>query len=195
MDPLLISAWFSWMFTLRRVCKSSRSVTVTWALWELRHNNENYRMAFYLSLVLIKASKLSATKYKQLTKCWTVTCWWCKCINMYCSTQIESRLTPVLLPSDRLLLFQLPTPPHSCRPTRSLLWTDHKIVSSLNISQERWLHPKPHNQHPLSSTVSVSRHNRCFSQFLSQNIYYRLRPPPCWSRQEQKRASGLIFPE
>lgn len=34
MDPLLISAWFSWMFIFNRVCKSSRSVTITCALQE-----------------------------------------------------------------------------------------------------------------------------------------------------------------
>lgn len=92
----------------------------------------------------------------------------------------------MLLPSDQQLLSQLPAPPPSCQPTRSLPRTDHKTASFLNILLERWLRPKQHSQRLPCSTVSLSRHSRLFSQFLSRNSGYHSRRLPYWPQQERE---------
>lgn len=151
-DPLVMRAWFSWMFALKRVCRSSRSVTVTWALRNFQSDIGHRDSTERQSVASMETSR---------------------------SISQTGDLTPMLLPSVQQLLCQLPTPAHASQPRRSFQWTDHKTVWSLNTWTEQSPRPRQHSRRLPDSIVSVSKRNRRFSRFLSENTDHHRRQPPC----------------
>lgn len=165
-DPLVMRVWFSWMFALRRVCRSSKSVTVTWALKNLQNDIGHPDSTERRCVASMETSR---------------------------SVIQTGSLTPMLLPSVQQLLCQLPTPAHASQPRRSLRRTDHKTVWSLNTWTERSPRPRQHNRRLPDSTALVLKWNHHFSRFLSENTDHHRRQPPCLIFPEKQYSFRFIY--